>query len=52
MARIGLTIPRLAQIAKWSDLAGNYTRYGDVLPASQGIRQQYIITNAGDEIFD
>ena len=34
---------------KWRDLAGNYTRYGDVLPLLTGADNKYIITNAGDE---
>jgi tetratricopeptide (TPR) repeat protein len=35
--------------AKWRDLAGNYTRYGDVLPLLTGSDNKYIISNAGDE---
>ena len=34
---------------KWRDLAGNYTRYGDVLPLLTGSDNKYIISNAGDE---
>ena len=34
---------------KWRDLAGNYTRYGDVLPLLTASDDKYIITNAGDE---
>lgn len=34
---------------KWRDLAGNYTRYGDVLPLLTGLDNKYIISNAGDE---
>jgi tetratricopeptide (TPR) repeat protein len=36
--------------AKWRDLEGNYTRYGDVLPLLKESDNQYIISNAGDEI--
>jgi hypothetical protein len=35
--------------AKWNDLEGNYTRYGDVLPLLKKSDNKYIITNAGDE---
>jgi len=31
------------------DLAGNYTRYGDVLPLLTESDNMYIISNAGDE---
>jgi hypothetical protein len=34
---------------KWRDLAGNYTRFGDVLPLLSESDNKYIITNAGDE---
>ncbi|MBK7710871.1 MAG: VCBS repeat-containing protein [Bacteroidales bacterium] len=34
---------------KWRDLAGNYTRYGDVLPLLTASDNKYIISNAGDE---
>ena len=34
---------------KWNDLAGNYTRYGDVLPLLKESDNKYIISNAGDE---
>ena len=36
--------------AKWRDLSGNYTRYGDVLPLLTESDNKYIISNAGDEI--
>jgi hypothetical protein len=36
--------------AQWRDLAGNYTRYGDVLPLLSEPDNQYIISNAGDEM--
>ena len=36
--------------AKWSDLTGYYTRYGDVLPLLTDADNKYVITNAGDEI--
>ncbi|MBN1142780.1 MAG: VCBS repeat-containing protein [Bacteroidales bacterium] len=35
---------------KWRDLTGNYTRFGDVLPLLLNADNQYIISNAGDEI--
>lgn len=35
--------------AKWRDLTGSYTRYGDVLPLLTDPDNQYIISNAGDE---
>ena len=35
--------------AKWRDLTGNYTRYGDVLPLLTQSDNAYIISNAGDE---
>ncbi len=35
--------------AKWRDLPGNYTRYGDVLPLLTASDNMYIISNAGDE---
>lgn len=35
---------------KWRDLSGNYTRYGDVLPLLMKPDNQYIISNAGDEV--
>ena len=34
---------------KWRDLAGNYTRYGDVLPLLTESDNIYVISNAGDE---
>lgn len=36
--------------AKWRDLPGNYTRYGDVLPLITDSDNKYIISNAGDEV--
>lgn len=35
---------------RWLDLAGNYTRYGDVTPLLQTTDDQYVIMNAGDVI--
>ena len=35
---------------KWRDLTGNYTRYGDVLPLLLASDNQYVISNAGDEV--
>ncbi|MBN1789491.1 MAG: VCBS repeat-containing protein, partial [Bacteroidales bacterium] len=34
----------------WRDLSGHYTRYGDVLPLLMKPDNQYIISNAGDEV--
>ena len=36
--------------AQWRDLAGYYTRYGDVNPLLQAVDDMYVILNAGDEI--
>ena len=35
---------------QWRDLAGYYTRYGDVTPLLQQIDDMYVILNAGDEM--
>jgi hypothetical protein len=35
---------------KWVDLTGNYTRFGDVLPLLLEADDQYVISNAGDEM--
>jgi cytochrome c-type biogenesis protein CcmH/NrfG len=35
--------------AKWNDLQGNYTRFGNVLPLLLESDNKYIISNAGDE---
>jgi tetratricopeptide (TPR) repeat protein len=40
---------RVSKEAKWRDLTGNYTRYGDVLPLLSASDNKYIIYNAGDE---
>ncbi len=40
---------KVSTVAKWRDLEGNYTRYGDVLPLLRESDNQYIISNAGDE---
>ena len=34
----------------WRDLAGYYTRYGDVRPLLAGVDDRYVIMNAGDEM--
>lgn len=34
----------------WRDLAGYYTRYGNVRPLLSGIDDRYVIMNAGDEM--
>ena len=36
--------------AQWRDLAGYYTRYGDVNSLLQEVDDMYVILNAGDEI--
>ena len=36
--------------AQWRDLAGYYTRYGDVNALLQAVDDMYVILNAGDEI--
>jgi tetratricopeptide (TPR) repeat protein len=42
---------RLAGTAqRWRDLAGYYTRYGDVRELLAGVDDRYVIMNAGDEI--
>lgn len=35
---------------QWRDLAGNYTRYGEVTPLLEKIDDMYVILNAGDEM--
>jgi len=35
---------------KWNDLTGNYTRFGDVLELLNQSDNQYVISNAGDEM--
>ncbi len=35
---------------RWRDLAGYYTRYGDVRELLQGTDDRYVIMNAGDEM--
>jgi tetratricopeptide (TPR) repeat protein len=35
---------------QWRDMAGHYTRYGDVTPLLQDVDDMYVIMNAGDEI--
>lgn len=40
---------KVSKEPKWRDLAGNYTRYGDVLPLLTASDNKYIISNAGDE---
>jgi DNA-binding SARP family transcriptional activator len=41
---------KVDQFAKWRDLSGNYTRYGDVLPLLRESDDKYVIANAGDEM--
>jgi len=40
----------LATTQIWRDLAGYYTRYGNVRPLLAGIDDRYVIMNAGDEL--
>ena len=35
---------------QWRDLAGHYTRYGEVTPLLEKIDDMYVILNAGDEM--
>ena len=41
---------KVTKAAQWRDLAGFYTRYGDVAPLLQEVDDMYVILNAGDEI--
>ncbi len=41
---------QVTEAAQWRDLAGYYTRYGDVAPLLQEVDDMYVILNAGDEI--
>ena len=41
---------KVTQAAQWRDLAGYYTRYGDVNSLLQAVDDMYVILNAGDEI--
>ena len=41
---------KVTKAAQWRDLAGYYTRYGDVNPLLQEVDDMYVILNAGDEI--
>ena len=41
---------KVTTAAQWRDLAGYYTRYGDVNPLLQEVDDMYVILNAGDEI--
>jgi Tfp pilus assembly protein PilF len=47
-------IPDYAQLAntapRWRDLAGYYTRFGDVRELLQKVEDRYVILNAGDEL--
>ena len=36
--------------ARWRDLEGYYTRFGDVLPLLRSVDDRYVIMNAGDEL--
>ena len=41
---------KVDSLPKWRDLTGAYTKYGDVLPLLAGSDNQYVISNAGDEV--
>ena len=41
---------KVTTLPQWRDLAGFYTRYGDVTPLLQEVDDMYVILNAGDEI--
>ena len=41
---------KVTKDAQWRDLAGYYTRYGDVASLLQEVDDMYVILNAGDEI--
>ncbi len=41
---------KLTTTPQWRDLAGYYTRYGDVKSLLQKVDDMYVILNAGDEI--
>ena len=41
---------KVTKVGQWRDLAGFYTRYGDVSPLLQAVDDMYVILNAGDEI--
>jgi hypothetical protein len=47
-------IPVYDQVAnitpRWRDLAGYYTRFGDVRPLVEAVEDRYVIMNAGDEL--
>ena len=43
-ARVANTAPR------WRDLAGYYTRFGDVRELLGAVEDRYVIMNAGDEL--
>jgi tetratricopeptide (TPR) repeat protein len=47
-------LPRYSEIAntsaRWRDLIGYYTRFGDVRELVQGADDRYVIMNAGDEL--
>jgi len=41
---------KVSEESKWRDLQGNYTRFGNVLHLLAESDNQYIISNAGDEV--
>ncbi len=42
--------PDAGTMARWHDLPGFYTRFGDVRPLLERIDDRYVIMNAGDEM--
>ena len=42
--------PEAGTMARWHDLPGFYTRFGDVRPLLERIDDRYVIMNAGDEL--
>ena len=42
--------PEAGTMARWHDLPGFYTRFGDVRPLLERIDDRYVIMNAGDEM--
>lgn len=46
----GYVYDRAASSESWRVHAGDYTRFGDVLPLLQDIDDQYVITRHGDEV--
>ena len=41
---------KVSEAPQWRDMAGHYTRYGDVTSLLQAVDDMYVIMNAGDEM--